>query len=174
MYRTPKCSCLHLFFSALHTKRQQHAEPIIKQDLINTNPKHAGEEINKVLRNQEVKWCQSRRVHSKCSSKFVNNNFYLKRSIYTFLQGAGQPASVLRWTYSDLLYSVFMTLKGKSRHTRALSAMPAQTVKALGSGTSTFSSRCQQKAHCAAAEIVPDENEPAPKPERSVLYREAS
>lgn len=89
----------------------------------------------------------------------------------TFLQGAGQPASLLRWTYSDLLYSVFMTLKGKSRHTRA---MPAQTVKALGSGTSTFSSRCQQKAHCAAAEIVPDENEPAPKPERSVLYREAS
>lgn len=82
MYRTPKCSCLHLFFSALHTKRQQHAEPIFKQDLINTNPKHTGEEINKVLRNQEVKWCQSRRVHSKCSSKFVNNNFYLKRSIY--------------------------------------------------------------------------------------------
>lgn len=77
MYRTPKCSCLHLFFSALHTKRQQQAEPIFKQDLINTNPKHAGEEI-KVLRNQEVKWCQSRRVHSKCSSKFVNNNFYLK------------------------------------------------------------------------------------------------
>lgn len=93
----------------------------------------------------------------------------------TFLQGAEQPASLLRWTHSDLLYSMFMTLKSKSRDTQALSAvLRQQKPVAPGLGTSTFSSRCHQKAHCAAAEIVPDEKEPAPKPECSTLYRQAS
>lgn len=98
-----------------------------------TSACHIQLDSNRVLKSyafpvQQTFWEQNEEVTPNFVSKFAVSAQQHKPSqvtAVTFLQGAEQPASFLRLTYSDLLYPTFTTLKGKSRDTQALSAVLA-------------------------------------------------
>lgn len=54
-------------------------------DRFNTNSKHAEEETNKMLRNQEVKWCQSRgelTPNALLNLLSISIEVYMQKNVY--------------------------------------------------------------------------------------------
>lgn len=76
----PACICFSLHFVQRGSSMRNQSS-----DRINTNSKHAEEETNKMLRNQEVKWCQSRgelTPNALLNLLSISIEVYMQKNVY--------------------------------------------------------------------------------------------